>query len=187
MAWRVLLAVVALLALVGASASSAQAPGRRVALVIGNGGYSGVPRLANPPRDAALIERTLRRAGFQTVATRTDLGRAGFEQALREFTRQAEGAEVALIYYAGHGMEMNGRNWLIPTDAVLADERDLSFEAVDLERVLAAVEGARGLRVVLLDACRDNPFGGPQLGRSHLPERRPRLPFGQDPLGPFGA
>ncbi|MBL8551179.1 MAG: SUMF1/EgtB/PvdO family nonheme iron enzyme [Hyphomonadaceae bacterium] len=151
-AWFVLLAFGA------ASQAQAQAPGRRVALVIGNSGYSAVPRLPNPTRDASLMERTLQRVGFQTISLHNDLGRSAFEAALREFTRQADGAEVALVYYAGHGMEANGRNWLIPVDARLADERDLNFEAVDLERVLAAVDGARGLRLVLLDACRDNPF-----------------------------
>jgi uncharacterized caspase-like protein len=80
------------------------------------------------------------------------------ETALREFGHVAEGADWALIYYAGHGIEMAGVNYLIPTDARLETDRDVSFETVPLSHVMSAVEGARKLRLVLLDACRDNPF-----------------------------
>src|SRR4029077_11590180 len=94
----------------------------------------------------------------QTVTLETDLTLDRFVNALRLFARQAESAEWAVIYYAGHGMEMNGVNYLVPIDAKLETDRDVNFEAVPLDQALNAVEGARKLRVVILDACRDNPF-----------------------------
>lgn len=133
-------------------------PGLRVALVIGNGGYKNVPALDNPPRDAAAVAAALRKAGFQKVIVEDDLRKEKMETALREFGHVAEGADWALIYYAGHGIEMAGVNYLIPTDAKLETDRDVSFETVPLSHVMSAVEGARKLRLVLLDACRDNPF-----------------------------
>jgi tetratricopeptide (TPR) repeat protein len=136
----------------------AQQGGRRVALVIGNSGYKAVAALPNPSRDAAAVAGALRSAGFQTVTLETDLSLDRFINALRLFARQAESADWALIYYAGHGMEMNGTNYLIPIDAKLETDRDVNFEAVPLDQALNAVEGARKLRVVILDACRDNPF-----------------------------
>jgi tetratricopeptide (TPR) repeat protein len=130
----------------------------RVALVIGNGGYRNVPALDNPPRDAAAVAAALRKAGFQKVIVENDLRKEKLETALREFGRVAEGADWALIYYAGHGIEMAGVNYLIPTDAKLETDRDVGFETVPLSHVMSAVEGAKKLRLVLLDACRDNPF-----------------------------
>jgi hypothetical protein len=130
----------------------------RVALVIGNSTYIAAPHLANPGMDAKLVAAALHRAGFSDVDLQVDLSKANFERALRAFQQKADGAEVALIYYAGHGLEIDGRNWLVPVDATLADERDLPFQAIDLDMVLGTVTGAKGLRVVVLDACRDNPF-----------------------------
>jgi hypothetical protein len=130
----------------------------RVALVIGNSAYTSAPHLANPGTDAKLVAAALHRAGFSDVDLQIDLTKADFEKALRAFQRKADGAEVALIYYAGHGLEIDGRNWLVPVDATLAEERDLPFQGIDLDMVLGAVTGAKGLRVVVLDACRDNPF-----------------------------
>lgn len=145
--------VVALLA----APSFAQA--KRVALVIGNGAYVTAGRLVNAQNDMTLVSTALKQAGFTTVTTRTDLSTQTFQKALREFQTQADGAEVALIYYAGHGIEAKGVNWLIPVDATLADERALPYEAIDTNLALEAVAGAR-VRILLLDACRDNPFGG---------------------------
>jgi len=130
----------------------------RVALVIGNSNYAAAPHLANPGTDAKLVAAALHRAGFSDVDLQVDLSRGNFEKALRAFQAKADGAEVALIYYAGHGLEIDGRNWLVPVDATLADERDLPFQGIDLDMVLGTVTGAKGLRVVVLDACRDNPF-----------------------------
>lgn len=129
----------------------------RVALVIGNGAYRHVEPLRNPPRDAAAIARLLAGAGFE-VSSHVDLDRRSMRDALRQFATKAERADVALVYFAGHGMEVGGSNWLIPTDAALASTDDVEDEAFGLQRVRDAVAGARRLRVVILDACRDNPF-----------------------------
>jgi TPR repeat protein/uncharacterized caspase-like protein len=105
-----------------------------------------------------LVSKALNRANFEAVETKTNLGIAEFRQALRRFQSQANGAEVALVYFAGHGLEVNGANWLIPTDADLSDDRDLDYEAIKTDLVLQALQGAR-MRVLVLDACRNNPFG----------------------------
>jgi tetratricopeptide (TPR) repeat protein len=131
---------------------------RKVALIVGNGAYKNVQKLDNPPRDAKLIADTFRGLGFQTVTLAPDLTRDRFFTALREFGSQAEKADWAVVYYAGHGMEIGGINYLIPVDAKLAADHDAETQAVALEQVIAAVGGARKLRLVLLDACRDNPF-----------------------------
>ena len=130
----------------------------RVALIVGNGAYKNVHKLDTPPRDAKLVADALRDVGFQTVTLGNDLTRDKFFEALRVFASQAEKADWAVVYYAGHGLEIGGVNYLVPVDAKLAADRDAENEAVALEQVIAAVGGARKLRLVLLDACRDNPF-----------------------------
>ena len=100
----------------------------------------------------------LRRAGFATVTLENNLSRERLISSLRVFARAAEGADWALVYYAGHGIERNGINYLVPTDATLETDRDIQFEGVPLDQVLSAVDGASQLRLVILDACRDNPF-----------------------------
>jgi hypothetical protein len=145
------------------AALTPQAPGgasnaRRIALIIGNGAYKNVHQLNNPPRDARLIAAALRDVGFQTVTLSNDLTRDKFFEALKSFAGEAEKADWAVVYYAGHGFEIGGVNYLVPVDARLAADKDAETEAVALEQVLAAVGGARKLRLVLLDACRDNPF-----------------------------
>lgn len=156
MTWAVRLLAMLVLAVTCVTAS-AQQTGRRVALVIGNSAYAAQGQLANPGPDARLVADALRRVGFQ-VTQQTDLGKQRMDLALRDFSRQADGAAVALVYFAGHGMEANGVNWLVPVDAALVDERDLAFEAVSLDTVLATVDRAQGLRMIVLDACRNNPF-----------------------------
>lgn len=131
---------------------------QRVALVIGNGAYEGASPLANPVNDTRLVSDSLRRAGFTTVDVKTNLGKQAFDRALRDFAMRADGAEVALVYFAGHGIEVGGVNWLMPTDVRAATDRDLEYEAVRLDTVLRAVENAKRMRIVILDACRDNPF-----------------------------
>jgi uncharacterized caspase-like protein len=131
---------------------------RRVALVIGNSNYQNVARLPNPIRDETIVADAFRRDGFQTVMVSSDLGRETFVHTLRDFATYADKADWAVIYFSGHGMEVAGVNYLIPVDAKLSSDRDLQFEAVPLDQVLAAVEGAKHLRLVMLDACRDNPF-----------------------------
>ncbi len=132
--------------------------GRRVALVIGNGAYKNVHALPNPPRDAKLIASVLHDVGFQTVISVSDLTRDKFFDALKTFADEAEKADWAVVYYAGHGFEIGGVNYLVPVDAKLAADRDAEAQAVALEQVIAAVGGARKVRLVILDACRDNPF-----------------------------
>ena len=131
---------------------------RRVALVIGNSAYENAAALPNPERDANLVADALKRTGFETVTLLTNLRKDALVSALRDFAARAETADWAVVYYAGHGMEVGGINYLIPTDAKIAADRDIGFEAVPLEQVLNAAERAKKLRLVILDACRDNPF-----------------------------
>jgi tetratricopeptide (TPR) repeat protein len=133
-------------------------PGRRIALVIGMTTYAAVLPLRNPRNDARAMAETFRRLGFAKVIEREDLTRAQLEEALEEFGDKAAGADWAVIYYAGHGVEMNGVNYLVPVDAKLVRAEDIEDEAVSLARVLAKAQPARGLRMVILDACRNNPF-----------------------------
>ena len=142
-----------------ASPSAPQPAGqRKVALIIGNGAYKNVEPLANPPRDAKLIASTFRELGCATVTLVPDLSRDKFFATLHEFGLEAEKADWAVVYYAGHGMEIGGVNYLIPVDARLKAGSDAETQAVALEQVIASVAGARKLRLVMLDACRDNPF-----------------------------
>jgi hypothetical protein len=134
------------------------AGGRRIALIIGNSGYATVPPLPNPRQDAELIAAVLRKTGFETVIHVSDLGREKFVEALQAFAREARQADWAVIYFAGHGIEIDGINYLVPVDARLETGRDVKLEAISLDQVLAAVEDARKLRLVMLDACRNNPF-----------------------------
>ncbi|WP_448033410.1 caspase family protein [Bradyrhizobium liaoningense] len=136
---------------------SAQAE-KRVALVIGNSAYKNVPQLPNPANDAALVGGMLKKAGFDFVEVKTDLNAIETRKALREFGGRSRDATVAVVYYAGHGIELDGTNYLIPTDARLETDTDVYDEAFPLDRVLVAVEPAKQLRLIILDACRDNPF-----------------------------
>ncbi len=133
--------------------------GERIALVIGNGAYQRVPALPNPPRDSADIARALERLSFQV--TRLDNANAAeMRKSLVEFGRKADGSDVALVFYAGHGMEVGGENWLIPVDAELQTDTDIESEAVSLRSVNLQVAKARQLGLIILDACRNNPFAG---------------------------
>jgi tetratricopeptide (TPR) repeat protein len=150
------------------SAPTAAKQGRRVALVIGNSAYKNVPALANPQKDASAIATSLRNIGFETVTLSIDATREKLIDGLRAFADESEKADWAIVYYAGHGIEVNGQNYLIPTDARLATDRDVQFEAIPLDQVMAALEGARKLKLVLLDACRDNPFA-PRMRKTTSP------------------
>lgn len=132
--------------------------GMRVALVIGNSAYAAVGSLPNPARDASAVARSLREAGFRTVQLEANLSREAMIQALHRFSEEADKADWAVVYYAGHGIEVGGQNYLVPVDARLKSDRAVQFEAVPLDQVLASLDGARKLRLVILDACRDNPF-----------------------------
>ncbi len=132
--------------------------GGRVALIIGNSDYATVPALRNPARDAAAMSAAFRQVGFDVVTTAGDLNRERLVSTLQTFAKLADSADWAVIYYAGHGIELGGINYLIPVDAQLATDRDAKFEAIALDQVLESVSGAKKLRLVILDACRDNPF-----------------------------
>jgi uncharacterized caspase-like protein len=131
---------------------------KRVALVLGNSAYQNVARLANPVNDGAKIAVTLKDAGFDVVDSRHDLPAAETKRALRDFADRARDADIAVVYYAGHGIEVDGVNYLIPVDAKLERDTDVYDEAFSLDRILVAIEPVRKLRLVILDACRDNPF-----------------------------
>ena len=135
----------------------------RVALVVGNSTYQNVPRLNNPTNDARLVADTLRSLGFELVggSAQLDLDKASFDNAVRSFGRQLQGAEVGLFYYAGHGLQVRGANYLVPVNANPAREADLDYELEDVALVLRQMEGAgTRLNLIFLDACRNNPFGG---------------------------
>ena len=130
---------------------------RRVALIVGNSAYSGVPALANPANDAGDMAERLRGLGFD-VRSGTNLDVAGFDQAVREFARALDGADVALFYYAGHGIQANGENYLLPVDARFDDLSGLKRQAVALADVMEEMQSRARTAVVFIDACRDNPL-----------------------------
>ena len=132
---------------------------KRVAFVVGNSSYKNATPLPNPVNDAAAIAQLFRKASFDVVESRRDLTNYEMRRALRDFTEKAADADVAVIYYAGHGIEVDGINYLVPVDAVLNRDTDAYDEAIALDRILQAIEPAKQLRLVILDACRDNPFG----------------------------
>src|SRR5262249_25083821 len=100
----------------------------------------------------------LKASGFDVVERRSDVGIAGMRRAMSDFSDIASDADIAIVYYAGHGIQVDGINYLIPTDARLARDFDVEDETISLDRVLRAMDSARRLRLVILDACRDNPF-----------------------------
>ncbi|CAN7365952.1 caspase family protein [Bradyrhizobium sp. LjRoot220] len=138
--------------------ATAAKQGRRAALIIGNSAYRSVKALDNPHRDAEKVAGALRAIGFDSVTVATDVTREKMTEALRTFAAAADKSDWAMVYYAGHGIEVNGVNYLIPVDAKLASGRDALFEAMPLDQVMAAIDGAKKLKLVMLDACRDNPF-----------------------------
>jgi hypothetical protein len=138
-------------------AGAAQAE-KRVALVIGNGKYASGPALPNVPHDADAMGALFKAAGFDVVQVRHNLGKAGARAAIRELSEKAADADVVALFYAGHGIEVGQTNYLIPVDAHLATDFDIEDEALSLERALQAMAPAKRLRIVILDACRENPF-----------------------------
>jgi uncharacterized caspase-like protein len=128
-----------------------------VALVIGNGAYRYAARLANPPNDAGDVAGSLRRLGFDVVEG-VDLDKTGMELKIREFGRKLDGAALALFFYAGHGLQVADKNYLVPVDAKLERAGDLAFDTVTVDDVLAQMESERRTNLVFLDACRDNPL-----------------------------
>ena len=146
-------AVILLLSLLAAPAWAQQ----RVALVIGNGSYAHAPSLANPLNDAADIGASLQRLGF-AVTRIENADQVTLRRGLQQFALAASASEMAAVFYAGHGIEVDRRNFLVPVDARLLSDADVEFETVPLDLLMRTVERTRGLRLIILDACRDNPF-----------------------------
>jgi hypothetical protein len=144
-------------AFAGLTASPASADGKRVALVIGNGAYRNVPALPNPANDAGAVAAALKRLGF-AVTLLTDASFDEMRRGLIALGRDAADADMAAVFFAGHGMEINGENWLIPVDAELQKDTDAANEAVGLGSVMLQVSNTGSLGLVMLDACRNNPF-----------------------------
>jgi TPR repeat protein len=154
---------VAVSVLTGADTARAD---KRVALVVGNSAYKNISRLENPANDAKLMANTLRRLGFTLIGNgaQIDLDKAAFDNAAQNFGRQLQGADVSLFYYAGHGVQVSGANYLVPVNANPTREADVDFQMVDVNLVLRQMQGSgTKLNLVILDACRNNPFGGQGL------------------------
>lgn len=130
---------------------------RRVALVLGNGAYTNARALDNPVKDAQAMAEKLRAMRFD-VEVALDQGKLGMERALRAFNRKLEGADLALLFYAGHGLQVGDRNYLLPVDAKLEREADLDYETLEVQRLLEPVQTLAKVGIVFLDACRDNPL-----------------------------
>jgi hypothetical protein len=136
---------------------------KRVALVVGNSSYRNITQLGNPRNDASLMAETLRSIGFKLVGGRAliDLDKASFDSAVQRFGSELAAADVALFYYAGHGVQVRGSNYMVPVGANPAKEADVDFQMVDVALVLRQMEGSgTRLNLVILDACRNNPFAG---------------------------
>ncbi|QWG22454.1 caspase family protein [Bradyrhizobium sediminis] len=131
---------------------------KRVALVVGISKYQSVPRLINPARDAEAMSALFKKAGFDVVESGRDLGISDLRRSIRQFSDTSRDADISVVYYAGHGIEVDGTNYLVPADAKLASDFDVEDETISLDRVLKALDGAKRLKLVILDACRDNPF-----------------------------
>jgi uncharacterized caspase-like protein len=166
---RLALASFILAVIVGASPAAAV---DRVALVIGNGAYSGAARLANPAGDATAIAAALKQLKFDVILA-TDVDQRGAIAAIDKFSTMMNGASLALLFFAGHGIQISGQNFLLPTDVSVDSERALRYSAIDIQEVVAEMERRADVAIAILDACRDNPFvdqiGG--LSRSTVAQR----------------
>ena len=140
------------------STSNVAGAGGRVALVYGNGDYQNAPKLVNPANDAQIISTSLKQVGFSVITIR-DGDQSAMQRGLEDFGRQAQNADIALFYFAGHGIQVGGRNWLIPVDANIESSTDLPARAISANTVLELMElsGAKA-RIAILDACRNNPL-----------------------------
>ncbi len=145
-----------------ALATAAQA--KRVALVIGNSAYQAAAPLPNPANDARAMSQKLQSLGFEIVEG-FDLDHDGMHDVFRSFARAARGAEVATVFYAGHGIAVDGKNYLVPVDASLNDPNDWKFQVYPLDDIMKTVKHSAGASLIFVDACRDNPLAG-ELARS---------------------
>jgi hypothetical protein len=144
-------------ALFAISISTAAQAEKRIALVIGNSAYQGTPALKNPGNDAADMAAVLTRLGFEVIEG-SDLDKRSMERIIRQFGQKLSRADLALFYFAGHGLQVGGQNYLVPVDARLTSEGDVDFESLPLALVLSQMEREAKTSIVLLDACRDNPL-----------------------------
>ena len=150
--------VLSALTLILLSAANPAFADKRVAMVIGNSAYKNVNQLPNPSKDAASIGEMLKKAGFDVVDSRQDVGVADMKRMIRDFSDKVADTDVAVVFYAGHGIEVDGTNYVLPIDTRLERDIDVEDEAVSLDRIVKTIEPAKKLRLVILDACRDNPF-----------------------------
>jgi Caspase domain len=175
---RTLATIIALLSLLLIDPAIAE---RRIALVVGNSAYQNVTRLDNPRNDATLMAETLSGLGFTLIGGRAqlDLDKAALDTDVQNFGRQIQGADVALFYYAGHGVQLNGSNYLVPVGANPTREADVDFQMVNINLVLRQMQdsGTR-LNMVILDACRNNPFGARGLRSANGGLAQMRAPEG---------
>jgi uncharacterized caspase-like protein len=130
---------------------------RRVALVIGNSAYVNTPRLENPKNDAADLAATLQQLGFEVIQGH-DLDKAHMDRTIRSFAENIAGAQMALFFYAGHGLQVSGQNYLVPVDAKLSTASALDFEMIRLDLIQRTMERESATNIIMLDACRDNPL-----------------------------
>jgi uncharacterized caspase-like protein len=154
---RKLVLLLGMVAVLCGAAQHARAE-KRIALVIGNSSYKFATRLTNPANDATAMATLLRVAGFSVVEARRDLSITDMRRALREFADNTRDADIAVVFYAGHGIEVDGTNYLLPVDAALERDLDVEDEGIALDRILRILEPVKRLRLVILDACRDNPL-----------------------------
>jgi uncharacterized caspase-like protein len=154
MSVRAIWALLAWLLLVGASTANAAT---RVALVIGNSSYTSVPTLPNSRNDAEDIGAALRNLGFDVVEGR-DLDRRGMADAVRRFARKLPGSDIALFFYAGHGVQIAGNNYLLPTDVRVETSSDVKLDTIDVGTIMEEMGAEKRVNLIFLDACRDNPF-----------------------------
>ena len=148
---------VVLLALAASSATFAFAAENRVALVIGNSAYQHASALVNPKNDAADMAAAAERLGFKVIKG-LDLDKSGMDRTIRRFAEALKGATIGMFFYAGHGLQVSGRNYLVPIDAELKTAEALDFEMVGLDVVQRIMEAASETNVLFVDACRDNPL-----------------------------
>ena len=152
---RILRLIVLLLCILGPVAAAAD--GRRLALVIGNSDYVSVPHLDNPENDATAVAQHLHDLGF-SVTLALNLDKAKFEEEVRKFAGSLDGAQAAVFFYAGHGLQIDGRNYMVPIDADVSNEADLPFQLVAVDIALQRLASQRITTIVILDACRNNPL-----------------------------
>ncbi|WGR73941.1 MULTISPECIES: caspase family protein [unclassified Bradyrhizobium] len=140
-----------------ASSPTPASPGKRMALVIGNGAYAHVKALPNPPNDARAVAKSLREIGF-TVSEGVDLDRTAMQKMTRDFLRDAARAQVAVVYYAGHGVQVDGRNYLIPVDVELKRGANMTEAMIDMDTIMAGLDDQVRTNILIFDACRNNPM-----------------------------